>query len=71
MQQLDLLWMDAMLDFICMGFAELWGTGTKQKCQTKNVCSGIRTINHLPRKLDHWATLTDELFKSIFIPLLT
>ena len=35
---LPLLWMNVMLDFICMGFTELWGTGSKQKCQNENIC---------------------------------
>ena len=33
-----LLWMNVMLDFICMGFTELWGTGSKPKCQNENIC---------------------------------
>ena len=33
------LWMYVMLDFICMGFTELRGTGSKQKSQNeKNRC---------------------------------
>ena len=33
-----LLWMNAMLDFICMVFAELLSTGYKRKIQNYNLC---------------------------------
>ena len=41
-----------MLDFICIGFAELWGTGSKRKIQNEMyVSSGIRTNNLSHRKM--------------------
>ena len=33
-----LLWMNVMLDFICMIFAELWSTESKSKIQNYDVC---------------------------------
>ena len=33
-----LLWMNIMLDDICMVFAELWATGSKRKIQNENMC---------------------------------
>ena len=35
---LPLLWMNVMLDFICMVFIELWATGRKRKIQNENTC---------------------------------
>ena len=32
-----ILWMNAMLDLICMGFVEQWSTGSKQNIQNINV----------------------------------
>ena len=32
-----LLWMNVMLNFICMGFAELWAMGRKRKTQNENM----------------------------------
>ena len=43
-----LLWMNVMLDFICMGFTELWATGIKRKLQMKiYTFIGIRTSDPL------------------------
>ena len=33
-----LLWMNDMLDLICMGFAELYGTGRDRTIQNENIC---------------------------------
>ena len=33
-----LLWINAILDCICIGFAELWGTAREQKIQNKMIC---------------------------------
>ena len=39
-----LLSMNVMFDFLCMGFAELWGMGIKRKIQNENIClTGNRT----------------------------
>ena len=43
-----LLWMNVMLDFICMSFAEMWTTFRKQKIQKIMYASpGNRTIDPL------------------------
>ena len=34
----SLLWMNVMLDFICMVVAELWSTGSNRKIQNHKVC---------------------------------
>ena len=39
-----LLWINALLDFICMGFAEQWGTGGERKIQMKIACANIKHI---------------------------
>ena len=37
-------WMNAMLDFICIGFNELWGTVSKPNMKMKiDVSRGIQT----------------------------
>ena len=39
-----LLWMNVMLDFICMDFVEVWGTEREQKCKMKiDVSNRIQT----------------------------
>ena len=57
-----LLWMNAMLDFICLNFAKLWGTGRERKIQHENIClhrdSRQATFESLPSALDQWTTLT-------------
>ena len=50
-----------MLDFICMGFAELYRTGSKQKIQNENVST--QEWNQEPLvfqagALSHWAMQT-------------
>ena len=49
-----------MLDFICMGSAELWGTGNKRKIQNENILlrqeSSKRPIAFQPDALDSLAT---------------
>ena len=42
-----LLWMNVMLDFICTGFAELWGMGRERKIQNENICLQL-DLNHQP-----------------------
>ena len=43
-----LLWINVMLDFICVGFAELSATGIKRKIQNETMClrgeSNLRPI---------------------------
>ena len=63
-----LLWMNVVLDFICMGFVELRATGNKQKIKNGNICIH-RESNWRPlafqRGSNHSATLTinDMLLK--------
>ena len=33
-----IIWLNAMLDFIGMGFAELWASGSKWNSKWKNIC---------------------------------
>ena len=54
-----LLWMNVMLDFICMIFAELWSTESKRKIQNDNVCLH-RDSNQRPLALQR-DTLTTQL----------
>ena len=42
-----LLWMDVMLDIICMVFAELWATGIKRNIHNENMCFRNRTSDYL------------------------
>ena len=45
-----LLWVDIMLDLICIGFAEQWEIGSKQKIQN-DITTGNRTSDLLLSKL--------------------
>ena len=38
-----LLWMNVMLDFICMVFAEMWTTFLMRKIQNDNLCLGLNS----------------------------
>ena len=38
-----LLWMNVMLDFICIGFTKLSATGSKQKIQNENICLRVES----------------------------
>ena len=61
--------MNAMLDFIGIGFAGLWGTRSKRNIQKANIIyisSGIRAHNLSHHKLAPTTTLTDgAVFKSL------
>ena len=54
-----LLWMNVMLDFICMIFAELWSTESKRKLQNDHLCLR-RDSNQRPLALQP-DTLTTRL----------
>ena len=60
-----LLWMNVMLDFICMVFAKLWATGSKRKIQNENVClrheSNQRPLAFQCAALTTTGTLTRQL----------
>ena len=43
-----LLWMNIMLDFIGIGFAELWETGREQKNLNENVSNLLLCSNANP-----------------------
>ena len=55
------MWM-VTLDFICMGSAEPWGMGSKQKIQNEDVSweSNQGPLTFQAGALDHWAMLTVE-----------
>ena len=59
-----LLWMNVMLDFICMGFVELWETPRKRKIHNQNVRlqreSNQQPIAFETGALDRPVTLTDD-----------
>ena len=56
--------MNVMLDFICMGFVELWETRRKRKIHNKNVRlqweSNQQPIAFQTGALDRPVTLTDD-----------
>ena len=54
-----------MLDFICTGFAWLWGTGREWQNQTENVRLQRDSNPSKFVALDHSATLT-EMFKCAY-----
>ena len=55
-----LLWMNVMLDFICMVFAELLSTRYKRKIQNNNVC--LRRVSHQrPRAFQHFPLIARPL----------
>ena len=52
-----------MLDFICMGFAELWGAGKELKIQNENIWlkQFSTSSERLPSTLDNSVTPTYKL----------
>ena len=59
-----ILWMKFMLDFVCMGFAKLRGTGKKRKLQNEIIClhreSNHRPFAFKPSALEHLAIGADN-----------
>ena len=54
--------MNDIVDFVCMGFVEVWATGSKQKIQNENIClhqeSYQRLLAFQRVVFNHSATLT-------------
>ena len=67
-----LLLMNIILDFIFIGFAELWATGSKRKTQNENICIR-RESNQRPLAFQRTALTTrlsgqfTETFYTIFL----
>ena len=64
-----LLWMNVVLDYICIGFAEQLGSGTTQKLQMKSLVSTRTPTSNLRVAIrEKGRDLTQSYDKSPFIP---